>query len=431
MTEKNTNTDETAHLRRRAEKIVRGKALQSAEDLETLSPEEARRMLHKLRVHQIEWEMQNEELRRAQTELDAVRARYFELYDIAPVGYCTLSAKEVILEANCTAATLLGVARNALTKQPMTRYIVTEDLAGYYRHRKLLLETGEPQTCELRIRRLDGTQFWAQLQATVAQDTEDTPVSFVTLHDISERRQIEEALRNATTELVRSNEELEQFVYVASHDLLEPLRAVSGYISLLEEHLHDQLDAEALHLLNGAIDGAKRMQLLITDLLALSHVGSQGKAFVTIDIGAVLEQVKRSLCVSIQESGVRITHDPLPRLSADAGQLVELFQNLINNAIKFRGDDTPAVHIGVQRQQDQWCFAVHDNGIGIEPQYYQRIFLIFQRLHTRTQYPGTGIGLAICKKIVERHGGTMWIDSSPGDGSTFFFTIPDKGRATI
>ena len=228
-------------------------------------------------------------------------------------------------------------------------------------------------------------------------------------------------------ELSRSNQELDQFASVASHDLLEPLRAVAGYVSLVEVRMHDQLDAKALHHLDGAIEGAKRMQRLITDLLAISRLGTQGKAFTPVDVNAVLEQAVESLSVSMRESGAQITHDPLPMLTADAGQLIQLFQNLIANAIKFRGEQTLEVHIGVQRQEHQWRFAVRDNGIGIEPQYYERIFLIFQRLHTRDQYPGTGIGLAICKKIVERHGGTIGVESSPGHGTTFFFTIPDKG----
>ena len=195
MTAEKNTIDEVAHLRRRAETIARGKSEQSPENLEALPQEEIRQMLHELRVHQIELEMQNEELRQMQTELDAARARYFELYDIAPVGYCTLSEKGLILEANLTAATLLGVARNALVKQPLSRYIFTEDLAHYYRYRKQLTETGEPQTCELRMLRLDGTQFWTHLEATVAQDTEGAAVSYVTMNDITARKQVELQLR--------------------------------------------------------------------------------------------------------------------------------------------------------------------------------------------------------------------------------------------
>ncbi|MHB9106281.1 MAG: sensor histidine kinase [Armatimonadota bacterium] len=245
--------------------------------------------------------------------------------------------------------------------------------------------------------------------------------------DITKRKQAEQALSRVAEELSRSNQELEQFASVASHDLQEPLRAVSRYVSLLEERMRDQLDAKALQHIDGAIQGVERMQRLITDLLALSRVGTQGKAFALVDLQTVLDHAVQSLSVNIRETGAQITHDPLPVLTADAGQLVQLFQNLIANAIKFRGERTPEIHVSAQPQAGTWLITVRDNGIGIEPQYFARIFLIFQRLHKRTQYPGTGIGLAICKKIIERHGGAIRVESRPGEGSTFFFTLPSKG----
>ncbi len=267
------------------------------------------------------------------------------------------------------------------------------------------------------------------LEKLVKQRTAELEAANVQLQaEAAVRKSAEEALRRTAEGLALSNQELEQFAYVASHDLQEPLRAVAGYLSLIEARLRDKLDDKSQGHLNGAVEGAARMHALITDLLALSRVGTHGKAFEPTDLNTVLDRALQSVSASVQEAGAKITRDSLPTLRADASQMAQLFQNLLGNAVKFRGDRPPEIHISAQRQaDDQWLFAVRDNGIGIEPQYFQRIFLVFQRLHTRKEYPGTGIGLAICKKIVERHGGRIWVESQPGQGSTFYFTIPNKG----
>ncbi len=238
------------------------------------------------------------------------------------------------------------------------------------------------------------------------------------------QQQAEVALRQTAQELERSNRDLEQFAYVASHDLQEPLRAVSGYVELLRQRFPDLVDDKARGYIAGAVDGAARMQQLINDLLAFSRVSSRIGARTEVNLDELLESALANLQVSIRETGAKITHEPLPRLLADGAQVLQLFQNLVGNAIKFRGQQPPEVHLSAHQEKDAWLFAVKDNGIGIEPQYFERIFHIFQRLHTRSLYPGTGIGLAICKKIVEHHGGRIWVESQPGRGSTFYFTLP-------
>jgi len=244
--------------------------------------------------------------------------------------------------------------------------------------------------------------------------------------DISARKRAEEELRQAADGLARSNEELQQFAYVASHDLQEPLRAVAGYLTLIEEGLGDKLDERSRHHIAGAVQGAERMHTLINDLLELSRVDTRAEPFAPADLNAVLGIALENLTVRVRESGARILHEPLPTLKVDANQMTLLFQNLVGNAIKFRGEQPPEVHVSARADNGDWVFTVRDNGIGIEPQYFERIFRIFQRLHTRKQYPGTGIGLAICKKIVERHGGRIWVESQPGKGSSFCFTVSEK-----
>lgn len=237
-------------------------------------------------------------------------------------------------------------------------------------------------------------------------------------------RRLTGALRQATRELRRSNAELEQFAYVASHDLQEPLRMVTSYLQLLERRYKANLDQDASDFIAFAVDGAARMQTLIQDLLTYSRVGTRGASFEPTDCQAVLEQVLQNLEVAIAESDTEINSGPMPSLSADASQLAQLLQNLIGNAIKFRGESPPQVQVAATQRDDDWLFSVQDNGIGIDPQYSERIFQVFQRLHGIGQYPGTGIGLAVCKKIVERHHGTIWVESQPDAGATFLFTIP-------
>jgi PAS domain S-box-containing protein len=243
--------------------------------------------------------------------------------------------------------------------------------------------------------------------------------------DITDRKQTELKLQNQKQDLARSNAELQQFAYVASHDLQEPLRMITSYLELLERRYKGQLDERADKFIAYAVDGATRMQTLINDLLSYSRVGTSTQDWKTIDCEKILQNVLINLHLSIVQSNAVITHDALPKVNADPSQLTQLFQNLISNAIKFhREAETPQIHIGVDCNNGKWLFSVQDNGIGMESQYLERIFIIFQRLHSKTEYPGTGIGLAVCKKIIERHGGHLRVESQPDQGSTFYFTLP-------
>jgi PAS domain S-box-containing protein len=277
-----------------------------------------------------------------------------------------------------------------------------------------------------RVRK-DGTQFLANVIITALRDDNGKLKGFSKItRDITERKQAEQRLQKSLEDLKRSNEELEQFAYVASHDLQEPLRMVSSFTQLIERRYKDKLDKDANDFINFAVDGANRMQRLINDLLDYSRVTTRGKKFGRVDVASIVGQVFANLQQRIEESHAIITQDDLPVIEADESQMVRLFQNLIENALKFRRDTPPHVHISTHQEGAFYIFTVSDNGIGIDSQYADRIFQVFQRLNASKDYPGTGIGLAICKRIVERHEGKIWFESEVGNGSKFFFTIPIK-----
>jgi signal transduction histidine kinase len=246
-------------------------------------------------------------------------------------------------------------------------------------------------------------------------------------HERGLRHQAEKDLAKKAEELARSNADLEQFAYVASHDLQEPLRMVAAYTQLLSERYKGQLDANADKFIGYASEGALRMQVLIQDLLAFSRVGRADSTSAPVDCDGVMQEVLQTLAPTIQECGAAVLYADLPVVWADRTQMAQVFQNLIGNAIKFRGTEPPKISVQTEKQEKQWLFTISDNGIGIAAESAENIFVVFQRLHARTEYPGNGIGLSICKKIIERGGGRIWVESEPGRGSAFKFTVPLHG----
>lgn len=272
-------------------------------------------------------------------------------------------------------------------------------------------------------RRKDGTTFPVEVNVRYVSQGERGYMVGVA-RDITKRKKMEEALRRHAAELERSNAELEQFAYAASHDLQAPLRMVTGYLNLLARRYGDKLDKKADSFIGYAVEGTQRMQKLISDLLEYSKMGSQAKTLAPVDCERIISATTANLGAAIEEHRATVTHDPLPTVTADPLQLERLFMNLIGNAIKYRTDEPPRVHVSARQSPEGWLFSVSDNGIGMDPKHSERIFEVFQRLHASSAYSGTGIGLAIAKKVVENHGGNIWVESKPGKGSTFYFTIP-------
>lgn len=308
----------------------------------------------------------------------------------------------------------------------LTRAIHPDDRAAVEESNRDVAEKGLTRPMEYRIVHPDGSirVVWAEA-GRLETDAEGNPVRLTGIvADITDRKKAENALRERTEDLERSNAELQRFAYVASHDLREPLRMVTSYTQLLKKRYAGKLDADADDFIGYAVDGAARMESLIEDLLAYSRVGSQGRAPSEADLGPVLDGVLKGLEVAIADSAATVTSDELPTVVCDPTQIGQVFQNLIANAMKFRRDEPVRIHVGVERVGTEWVFSVADNGLGIEPEYFDRIFVIFQRLQSREDYAGSGMGLAICKRIVERHHGRIWVESEPGEGSMFYFTIP-------
>jgi len=404
--------DRKEKLRSVAEERLREKT----ENLENL-PEDVDALIHELQVHQIELEMQNEELRHSRAELEELNEKYYDLYNFAPVSYFTLDATSAITELNTAGAELLGFDKRHLVKTLFRWYIAPKYSQKFLDYRKQAIETREKQVFDLGLIRKNGIIFYAHVEM-LPQFNHETTFKMVVV-DITERKKLEE-------ELKRSNNELQQFAYVASHDLQEPLRTISSFTQLLEHRYKEKLDPDADEFMDYVVEAAQRMQQMILDLLEYSKIMTTGEKFIKMDSNEALDTALFYLKGLIEDCNVEIIHEKLPLVIADQGQLTKVFQNLISNSIKFsKHDEPPKIRISAELGKNrEYIFSVQDNGIGMDPQYVERIFTIFQRLHTLDEYQGTGIGLAIVKRIVERHGGRIWVESELGVGSTFYFIIP-------
>ncbi|HEY9784487.1 MAG TPA: ATP-binding protein [Candidatus Obscuribacterales bacterium] len=353
------------------------------------------------------------------------------IIDRAYDAFVEIDPEGVIRDWNVQAERIFGWRRDEAIGRQLSDMIIPERYRDAHRQGlKKYGETGEGPAINKRIEisalHRDGREFPVELAIfVVPEGDKHTFCAFI--HDISERKQAEERLNALTSELKRSNAELQHFAYIAAHDLREPLRTILSYISLLSQDNKDKLDDDSLENLSFIIEAAKRMQQMVTDLLSYARVQTHGKEFVPTDCNAVLKQASEALSLSAEEAGARITCGELPEIMADPNQIFQLFLNLLANAMKFRRDERPEVNISAERKNGHWLFAVNDNGIGFPMESSERIFQMFQRLHTSDEYEGTGVGLAICRRIVERHGGTMWAESELGKGATFYFTIPATG----
>jgi PAS domain S-box-containing protein len=379
---------------------------------------------------------------RVEQSLRASEARYRNIVEAVPVGITLTDERGFITYYSTQTRKMFGIADDQVALGTSYRNWI---VAGQVLPERPAT-TGDPGVTpptELRLLRANGSEFWGEVTSVLIDESfilgGQRRGSIIVVRDISDRKQATEELARYAAELERSNQELEQFAYVASHDLQEPLRMVASYVQLLAKDYGGQLDPEADEYIGFAVDGAKRMQRLIDDLLAFSRVGTRGQQFQPVDCGQVLQDVLRSLKLALEESDAVVTSGALPTIWGDRGQIHQLLQNLLANALKFRADASPNIRISAtyypagsnapgpgSDDAPSWLFSVQDNGIGIDPQYSERVFVVFQRLHSRAHYSGTGIGLAICKKIVERHGGRIWVESTPDHGATFYFRLPDR-----
>ena len=328
------------------------------------------------------------------------------------------------LQANSAACAFFARSEEELRQCTFRDVTHPDDLALAEEHRRQLTSGAvDAYQLEKRFLRPSGEERRALVNVALLREPGGSPrLLLEQLQDISERKQAEEERERLLAEYQRINTELQQFAYIVSHDLAEPLRTVGSFVKLLGNHLQDARDATVKEYMVFIIDAVQRAQQMITDLLAYVHAGQTPK-FQNVDCEALLARVENDLQVTMSEHHAVITHDPLPTITGDATRLKQVFQNIIDNALKFRGVTPPRIHISARREGQYWRFSVSDNGIGIAPNQSDRIFQVFQRLHTRQQYAGTGIGLSICKKIIEQHGGRIWVESQPGEGATFYFTL--------
>ncbi|MCI4337471.1 MAG: ATP-binding protein [Thermoplasmata archaeon] len=362
-------------------------------------------------------------------QVNASEQRSTLLHHVAPGGLILADESGAIQYANPASPPLLGYPDTELAGLRVNDLVSESSQTEFTSLLQAAVPDGAAAHVRLLGRRRDGGE--ATLEVTVQSATVlGRRINGFYFQDVSEKAELVTALAGRAAQLARSNRDLEQFAYVASHDLQEPIRMVGSYTQLLQQRYGAQLDADANEFLAFAQQGAARMRELVDDLLTYARLDSRARSFERVSMETVLATALATLRPAIAESGATVTHGPLPEVEGDRVQLGQVLQNLVGNALKFRGAQSPHIQIEAARNGDEWIFSVRDDGLGIAPEYQERIFVIFQRLHTREEYPGSGIGLAVCKKVVERHGGRIWVESAgrAGEGSAFHFTLPSSQR---
>jgi PAS domain S-box-containing protein len=353
--------------------------------------------------------------------------RFRLLYQNSPLGYQSLDGDGRVIEVNPAWLEMLGYSREEVVGKWFGDFLAPQQADLFKERFSRFKNAGASSGVQFRMVCKDREEIDVEFDGKIGYDENGNfKQTHCIMRDITKRKQMEDLVKMTMTNLKRSNTELDQFASVVSHDLQEPLRVITGFSGMLKNRLGDELDSDAKEFIHFIIDGGERMQKLISDMLAYSRLTTRGKEFLPVNCETLFKDVLNNLLMTIDETSAEVTHETLPTVEADETQMVQLLQNLIANAIKFRGKEVPRVHVVIADKEDEWLFSIKDNGIGIEARHQERVFDIFQRLHSRSEYPGTGIGLAVCKKIIERHGGRIYLESEPGKGTTVFFTLPKR-----
>ncbi len=421
---------DSADLRRRAEEML----LKQQGALDNIHPADVQKLLHELSVHQIELEMQNEELRRTQQELEASREKYFDLYDLAPVGYVSLNEKGIILEANLSVATLLGRERSHLVGRPLTRFMHKEDQDLYYLCHKQVVETNSKQVCEIRMLRKDMVPLWVRIDLVTPPSIDGTKELRAIIIDISHRRQSEDDIRSLNrllnqhvVRLELANEEMEAFSFSVSHDLRAPLRHIRSFMDLLQKRMEGQLDERSRHYAVLISDAAKKMEQLINDLLSLARLGHEKLQKKEVNMSHLVKEIVDQASAETTGRDIIWKLGELPVVYGEQSLLKLVLVNLISNAIKFTSPRPHAeIEIGCSKGEREDIFFIKDNGVGFDMEYVDRLFGVFERLHPQDEFDGTGIGLANVRRIISLHGGRTWAEGIVGQGATFNFTLPES-----
>lgn len=427
------NHSKFEELRHRAEEL-----LSSRDTSSSTSDFDMIKIIHELEVHQIELQLQNEELLQARRELEESRRAYFELYDFAPVGYVSTSSEGIIINANMAASMMLAMEKRELLGRGFSGFIHPMDSQTYF---QLIRDAADNHSCrrtaELRLLKSKVIAFYARLEIAPFWDENGEFNGWrIVFVDISDRKKFEEELEVYAGRLERSNRELQDFAFIASHDLQEPLRKIQAFGDQLRKKFGSKLGEDGLDYLERMRNATKRLQNMVRGLLDYSRIGTMGSGFALVDLGQVVKDVLSDLEWQIEKSAATVVVKDLPEVEADANQMRQLFQNLLSNSLKFHGEEPILIEIGSEPhsgpQKGEWRqVLVKDNGIGFDEKHADRIFALFERLHGRSEYEGTGMGLAICKRIVERHGGAIKAQGSPGSGATFILILPARQHSNL